>query len=363
MTEPIDPRLAKLTDRDLARIFERLDAESVDRSDQRRKFKRYSYRAEDCIVAIQQPGATSASRHRVRTRNLSEGGISFLHSAFVHQGSLCVVQLEGHTAGRTNQLGRVVNCRYIEQGLHEVAVAFEKPIDLADYCEAAIGFRFLIVDDDHAVAQLAAHHLAQMNVEAEFAENGRVAIEKAAASAFDCILMDIEMPELDGLEATRAIRGAGYAGFIVAMTALSGEEDRAASLLAGCNAHIAKPIGKEAFKRVLEQLRRPPIESAFIQDESMRDLLIGFVQSLPGQLRKLEDALAANEIEQLETLARALKSGGASYGYGPIGEAAAGLEAAASAKESVEQLHEKLRGVVGICMQVRAPAKRDASAA
>src|SRR5207302_6949237 len=86
----------------------------------------------------------------------------------------------------------------------------------------------------------------------EFAEDGREALEKFIANHYDLVLMDIQMPAMDGLDATRAIRrweiehGRDPTP-IVALTAYALEEDVKRALAAGCNLHMSKPLRKRAL--------------------------------------------------------------------------------------------------------------------
>ena len=95
----------------------------------------------------------------------------------------------------------------------------------------------------------------------DHAENGRIALEKFAASElnhYDAILMDIRMPEMDGLEATERIRALDRADAamvpIIAMTANAFDEDVQRSLQVGMNAHLTKPVDPERLYQTLEEL-------------------------------------------------------------------------------------------------------------
>ncbi|MDB5327860.1 MAG: sensor protein [Phycisphaerales bacterium] len=90
----------------------------------------------------------------------------------------------------------------------------------------------------------------------EVAENGRTAVEAGVGGAFDLVLMDIEMPEMDGLTATQQLRQNGYAGPIVALTANALIGDRAACMSAGCTEYASKPL--DAAK-LIETIRRAMI--------------------------------------------------------------------------------------------------------
>ena len=95
----------------------------------------------------------------------------------------------------------------------------------------------------------------------DHAENGRAVVdmfEKSEPGYYDVILMDVRMPEMDGLEATKAIRAMNRADAkdvpIVAMTAHAFDEDIQRSLQAGMNAHLSKPVEPDRLYRTLEEL-------------------------------------------------------------------------------------------------------------
>jgi signal transduction histidine kinase/CheY-like chemotaxis protein len=113
--------------------------------------------------------------------------------------------------------------------------------------------RILLAEDNPVNQKLALRLLERMGYRADVAENGLLAISAVEGSTYDVILMDIQMPELDGLEATRRIRRRwpGHRPRIVAMTANAMDGDREACLDAGMDDYIAKPIAPEALQASL----------------------------------------------------------------------------------------------------------------
>jgi PAS domain S-box-containing protein len=115
------------------------------------------------------------------------------------------------------------------------------------------GARVLLADDNRINQELATELLRLVDLEVEVADNGRIALEMAQRGGFDLILMDMQMPEMDGLESTRHIRAlpALDATPIVAMTASAFGADRDACLAAGMNDHIGKPVNPANLYEIL----------------------------------------------------------------------------------------------------------------
>ena len=120
-----------------------------------------------------------------------------------------------------------------------------------------------MVEDNELNLEIATTILEEAGFTVETAENGRVAVEKVEAAApnwYDLVLMDIQMPEMDGYEATRRIRALAdkeKAGVpIVAVSANAFEEDKKSAMSAGMNGHIAKPLDVKLLFRILSELTK-----------------------------------------------------------------------------------------------------------
>ncbi len=108
-----------------------------------------------------------------------------------------------------------------------------------------LGKRILLVEDAEDNQVLISRFLQKTGAEIDIASNGKEGVEKALAKDYSVVLMDIQMPLLDGYEATSRLRQVGYQKPIIALTAHALIEEREKCLRTGCNGHLTKPINRQ----------------------------------------------------------------------------------------------------------------------
>jgi CheY-like chemotaxis protein len=113
--------------------------------------------------------------------------------------------------------------------------------------------RILLAEDNPVNQKVALHMLRRGGYDVSLAENGREAVERVGRETFDLVLMDVQMPEMDGMQATRLIRQLPQAARlpIIAMTAGALDADVQECLAAGMDAHVSKPIDPDPLVRTL----------------------------------------------------------------------------------------------------------------
>lgn len=127
--------------------------------------------------------------------------------------------------------------------------------------EILTGKSVLVVEDVIDNQMLTKLYLARKGMKVQFANNGLEGVEKAMAGAFDVILMDMQMPVMDGYTATRQLREKGYHKPIIALTAHAMKEDRERCLAAGCDDYLTKPLDSNLLyttisKNILAKLQQ-----------------------------------------------------------------------------------------------------------
>ena len=121
----------------------------------------------------------------------------------------------------------------------------------------------LVVDDGEINRKFVRFVLEKVGVSVAIATNGEEAIEAAAQSDFDLVLMDMQMPVKDGYTATKELRLAGYETPIIALTANAMQGDRKKCLDAGCNSYLSKPVDpEELINALVDSLQSRELQAA-----------------------------------------------------------------------------------------------------
>jgi two-component system sensor histidine kinase/response regulator len=230
------------------------------------------------------------------------------------------------------------------------------------------GHRVLLVEDNPVNQKVAQRVLQKLAIEVVTANNGAEALERIAEASFDVVLMDCQMPVMDGFSATRRIRelereaGSGRHLPIIALTANVMAEDRQNCIAAGMDAHLGKPLEPSQLIDCLGRYLHGQIGTTEIDMAALRELTGGdadferelvetFVSSGDKCLAEIITALRVSDYETIGKRAHALKGASANIHAHTLCAAASNLETAARANSVneidglVRQLGEKLRAV------------------
>ena len=236
------------------------------------------------------------------------------------------------------------------------------------------GNKILLVEDNPVNQRVAQRTLQNLAAEVTIANNGAEALERIAASNFDAVLMDCQMPVMDGFTATQRIRemelsrGAKRLP-IIALTANVMSEDREKCLAAGMDAHLGKPIEPAQVIEALNRFLKAPAAAPAIDRGALKELTGGdaeferelaetFVSSADQCLAEIIAALKASDYDTVRKRAHSLKGASANIHARELSQAASSLENAVRENALpaidglVTELSEKLAAVNAELRQV-----------
>jgi PAS domain S-box-containing protein len=240
-----------------------------------------------------------------------------------------------------------------------------------DPADALRGCRVLVAEDNAVNQMVAREYLTALGCQFDVVDNGRAAVQAVQRQAYDVVLMDCQMPELDGFEATREIRRLESTGalpnlpIIVALTANAVKGDREKCLEAGMNEYLSKPLRQDALRAMLQSVWigggedgvKPTLDDAPADCETpklvdpevleawsdrpevVRQILKVFGTSVRQDLQRLEEAVEADDAAQVEAMAHRMKGAAAQVGAVAVSELCQTLEA------SAEQADVDVRGL------------------
>ncbi len=255
--------------------------------------------------------------------------------------------------------------------------------------------RILLVDDGDANRKMLSVAMQRAGAQVDNAENGEIGLRMAKENQYDLILMDMQMPVMDGYAAARAMREAGMTLPIVALTAdaMHGSETRCRA--AGCSGFLTKPVDIDnLIQYVAETLgvtpteasppvsaessqaaeedqemtaaktyetvdrdRAPVISSLPADDPVFREIVTGFVASLPEKLDKFHTAWGEQNLDELARLAHWLKGAGGTVGFHVFTQPAARLQQLAKQGE-VDEIEAAIAEIVDLVDRIEIPSGR-----
>ncbi len=224
--------------------------------------------------------------------------------------------------------------------------------------------RVLLAEDGAEAREVITLHLERAGCSVTSAPDGLLAVDQAWDAAkqgqpYDVVLMDMQMPVMDGYSATSRLRAEGYKGAIVALTANAMKEDRERCIRAGCDEYLPKPIEIPTLLATIEKFstktaaNHRPVAPALLDDPILLKLTQKFCDSIPGSLETMRHQLDTNQWTELAAAAHKLAGAGGSYGFQDISREAKVLERLAKEPASREELLNHLARLTATCEAAR----------
>ncbi|KQT85760.1 ATP-binding protein [Aurantimonas sp. Leaf443] len=262
-----------------------------------------------------------------------------------------------------------------------------RPHDLAGEATApAISRHILVVEDNAFNRRVAGRFLEKLGHTAEFCENGRDAVERVRQGRFDLVLMDMQMPVMDGIEATRAIRalpGEARSVPVVALTANASESDRERCIAVGMEGFETKPMPMDRLRLVIErwggrraaapveaappalddeaQAAPPPgvdIDEARVADlveaigeDGLAELREAFADDAAALLGDLRASMEANDAARTDAVLHTIKGAASNIGYRRLAALAQAMRRESAAPDLHGRLVEEVRQLTADVLQ------------
>ena len=376
--KPVVPKNSiSLPDTKRGELLDRMDgkagsSQSSQRRHERRTDTRFEYRKRDVIVRVEHLGG-GTSDLLVSSRNLSSGGIGFLHGAFMHMGSKCLVVLVAKNSDVVQLRGAVVMCRHVEGLVHEIGVQFDRRIQperfisgLDEDHEAQHSMevpklrgRLLYVEDTKAEAALLEHFVKSTGLMFVNVKSPGAALDAVKKSPFDYVFTDLDVDGEDGVELITKLRSARFAGQIVVVTADNSTKRLKAATAAGADEHLLMPYAPDELYVLLKRLqdRVSGLEggllySARANDPSMAELVKEFMSDAGKAAEKIQKALDEQQLDAIRSVCIQLKGSAPAYGYEPLGALAAKTIELLDDNQSIEATTGQLRRLVIMCQSL-----------
>jgi PAS domain S-box-containing protein len=274
-----------------------------------------------------------------------------------------------------------VDRRSLVQGLSEAGRCHPTHETDADDADVLSGVSVLLAEDGLDNREILTAYVRGAGASVESQVDGACAVTAALAAVqagrpFDVILMDMQMPELDGYGATSELRRQGYQGPIIALTAHAMADDRAKCLAAGCDDYLTKPVDRRALVAAVARhagrtagAQAAPIDNhepmsipAAPKDEVIRSplssnakfapVLAAFVGRLPAAVEEIARLVDAGDAPELTRAVHKLRGAGGSYGFTPVSDAAAQLEDRLKSGEPVSAVADDVGTLLSILRRV-----------
>lgn len=360
----------RLNQRELHKLLENYEQNESGSQVPDREFVRWSYRVESVNLVIEHSSGNRVTLP-VATRNISRGGISILHSAFMHPGTQCEILLK--VPGGTTQTvpGTVRRCGHVSGRVHEIGIQFKQQISTKDLLgldplneayslervdPARLHGSVLLVTDSEMDRELYMTYLEDTNLDVSAADTIDVAVARVQKNA-DIVLADYYINDNTAPDLINALTEAGCDVPVVVLT--SDKSEQALDAIRDSNAMgiLTKPATKD---RVLQSLAEflhadgdgGPLYSTLTNEDPEYPLLNRFLSEISRIALNLEKASRDNEDTTCLKITRALSGTASPLGFPEVSDLALAAETQL-AKGGLKAAQHEIRALIVACRRIK----------
>ncbi len=381
--------ILRMSDQDHDAIVSELDRSAVASAGRdKRRSKRLPYKnVKGLTLEVTHPGGSTV-RFLVKPRNISRSGLSVLHGGFIHTNTPAVVPLRSLTGKPVLVSAKIVTCRHIRGRIHELGIAFEKPIELSQFVlDADMGEpghddehwvpvslptlrgSVLVVDEWESDRSLLEYDLTKLGLRVTLADGGADALRLLRGGRFDLVLTGEWLGDLSGADLAAAMRKTGCEAPLIGVFADGAPALAEAAMRAGIGTVITRPYKIEHLGQLLLQYLAfdggggagtSDLSTKWVES-GMRPMILSFLQGLEIRLADLEQQVAAGVADPLPTCLR-VKSAAASYGFPKISDTAEELANLLQSDASLDHVRQTIDRLAGLTTAALTAAERNAAA-
>lgn len=314
----------------------------------------------------------------VCTRNLSAGGMSFMHGGFLHSGTDIRVALSTNDGSVKTLLGKVRTCRLITRNIHEVGVEFNEKIDAEMFCtpgskrssdDPSISIELpdlsgnaLVIGGTMLERRVICSRLKSSGMNAVGVESLGAGVDQLKLLPYVLVVSDMKVGDAESPAIVQALRLAGFEGPVVGVAENESPIHAAVAKTAGMNGYVAKPINANSLLQVAARTLREsglmakddrPIHSSLANDSGTQQLIEYYINQTQQQAVELENALKTANGDTLRRICQAIKSTAGGYGFAPVAEAARQSLTALDACGSVEEAQSQVQVLLDIVLRMK----------
>ncbi len=372
----------RLSQRELKEILDTLEPDKAfNDADSQRRSRRWGLAGKKILVTIVDESGNQ--QHFVSAaRDLSSGGLAFLHGGFLHTGTSCLVTVPTADPSQSQTVrAKVRRCRHLQKHLHDIGVEFEHAVDPRGFVDfgdehvftlervdlSQLSGRLLVVEDNRMYQKLIATYFKGSQLELEFADDGKAALEMIQQMP-DMIFTDFNLPDTTGLDIIKQARESGYSGPIVLLTAETAPGLRAEALEAGANEMLNKPcppavLHQAAAEYLLAKKVDPASQSQIIStckpEEMSRDLINDYIGDLAERARTIVKLIEDDNLTDLRETVAQIRASAVGFGFAPISDAAGDAMQSIDATQSIEESRTLLQRLAMTCRRAAPPLEDD----
>lgn len=342
----------------------------------KREFKRWPFDRKPVRMELQHPGGALTTLSYA-CRNLSRGGISLFHSAYVHTNSKCVVTLPHPDRGEIKIPGRVVRVRHVSGKVHELGIRFDHAIDvrtilkldpsdggfvLERVAPESLRGELLYIEDNELDRRLIRHFLADTNINVTFANTFTDGLQRLTPD-YHIVVCDKDLPDGSGLDILKKLREMGAEIPFILITADGASADRIAPGELRPDNFLIKPTTRERLFSVLgevllleknKSIGGGPLYTTLASTDPLFDEIPSFVDEIKQMAVTLDKAINSNDAEGTRRICAQIRGSAPTLGFMRLAEFASAAYRAVTSSMSVFEAEQELRALQIACKRVRA---------